>query len=64
MAQVRKTDTTTVCEKCGAAMVIVGVWPISAEELEVHMFRCEICSHTAFYKRAIPPSTQWNPAGR
>jgi DNA-directed RNA polymerase subunit M/transcription elongation factor TFIIS len=49
MAQVRKTDATTVCEKCGAAMVIVRVWQIP-EEPEVHMFRCEICEHTAFFR--------------
>jgi len=49
MAQVRKTDATTVCENCGAAMVIVRVWTIP-EDGEVHMFRCEICDETAFFR--------------
>ena len=47
------TGITTVCDKCGAAMVLIGVWPISAEDLEVHMFRCEICANSIFYKKAI-----------
>ncbi|MEA3027270.1 MAG: hypothetical protein QOF91_2555, partial [Alphaproteobacteria bacterium] len=50
-----KTDTTTVCEKCGAAMVIVRVWPMPEEESEVHMFRCEICANTAFFRTRLQP---------
>ena len=30
MTPVRKQDTRTVCDKCGAAMVIERVWPIGA----------------------------------
>ena len=47
------TGITTVCDKCGAAMVLIGVWPISAEDLEVHMFRCEICANSIFEKRQL-----------
>jgi hypothetical protein len=47
------TGITTVCDKCGAAMVLIGVWPISAEDLEVRMFRCEICANSAFYKKQL-----------
>jgi DNA-directed RNA polymerase subunit M/transcription elongation factor TFIIS len=49
MARIDETATRTVCEKCGAAMVIVRVWQIP-EEPEVHMFRCEICDHSAFFR--------------
>ena len=45
------TGITTVCDKCSAAMVLIGVWPISAEDLEVRMFRCEICANSVFYKK-------------
>jgi hypothetical protein len=54
----RSTHTTTVCDKCGAAMVLIGVWPISAEDLEVRMFRCEICANSVFYKKAITASSK------
>jgi hypothetical protein len=53
MTQVRKQNVTTVCDNCGAAMVIVRVWPID-EDTDVPMFRCEICSATAFF-RSKPP---------
>jgi DNA-directed RNA polymerase subunit RPC12/RpoP len=49
------TGITTVCDKCGAAMVLIGVWPISAEDLEVRMFRCEVCSNSVFYKKKLLP---------
>jgi hypothetical protein len=55
MASIHKKDTTTVCEKCGAAMVIVRAWKIP-EEPEVHMFRCEICEHSTFFRAVeLPP---------
>lgn len=55
MAEVRRKDVTTPCEKCGAAMVVVRVWPLPDEkDLELHMFKCEICSHTAFYRFKRP----------
>jgi hypothetical protein len=56
MVQVRKTDSTIVCEKCGAAMVIVRIWEMP-DDREVHMFRCEICDETAFFrsKPKAPP---------
>jgi hypothetical protein len=57
------TGITTVCDKCGAAMVLIGVWPISAEDLEVRMFRCEICANSVFYKKAIT-TTQAGPGTR
>jgi hypothetical protein len=57
MAEVRRKDATTPCEKCGAAMVIVRVWPLpDDQELELHMFRCEICSATAFFRFKKPSS--------
>ena len=33
-------------------MVIVRVWPLAEDTYhpEVHMFKCEICSATEFYK--------------
>ena len=58
MRMFKSTGTTTVCDKCGAAMVLIGVWPISAEELEVRMFRCEVCSNSVFYKKAITDSAK------
>jgi hypothetical protein len=51
MPHIRTTVTTTVCDKCGAAMVLVGVWQFSAEDLELHMFRCKICANSVFSKR-------------
>jgi hypothetical protein len=51
MALFSATGTTTVCDKCGAAMVLIEVWPISAEDLEVRMFRCEVCANSVFYKK-------------
>ena len=51
MADVRKKDATVPCEKCGAAMVIVKVWPAPDEKnVEIHMFRCEICEASAFFR--------------
>jgi hypothetical protein len=55
------TGITTVCDKCSAAMVLIGVWPISAEDLEVRMFRCEICANSVFYKKVIPNSSRSPP---
>jgi len=55
MSRVRKTDATTVCDKCGAAMVIVRVWQIP-DEPEVHLFRCEICNDTAFFRGKAKPA--------
>ena len=53
MPRFSSTRTTTVCDKCGAAMILIGVWPISAEDLEVSMFRCEICANSVFYKKRL-----------
>ena len=40
MADVRRKDVTTPCEKCGAAMVVVRVWPLPEDQdLELHMFK-------------------------
>jgi predicted nucleic-acid-binding Zn-ribbon protein len=52
MSNVRRKDVTTPCRKCGAAMVIVRVWPLPAavDHVEVHMFKCEFCSATEFYR--------------
>ncbi len=51
---VRKQDTRTVCDKCGAAMVIERVWPID-DETEIHLFRCEICRVTEFFRSKPQP---------
>ena len=51
MAKARKTNATTVCDKCGAAMVIVRVEPSPDEaNVELHLFRCEICGESASFK--------------
>lgn len=52
MSAVRPTDATTPCKKCGAAMVVVRAWPLhdGANDVEVHLFKCEICSASEFYK--------------
>ena len=55
MADVRRKDVTTPCEKCGAAMVVVRVWPLPEDQdLELHMFKCEICSASAFFRFKKP----------
>ena len=61
MLRFSSTGITTVCDKCGAAMVLIGVWPISAEDLEVRMFRCEICANSVVYKKVIPNSSRSPP---
>ena len=56
MAKARKTNATTVCDKCGAAMVIVKIEPSPDEAgVERHRFRCEICGETASFKFETPP---------
>jgi hypothetical protein len=68
MSNVRRKDVTTPCRKCGAAMVIVRVWPLPAavDHVEVHMFKCEFCSATEFYRfktAALPPNENAERAG-
>jgi hypothetical protein len=58
MVEVRSKDVTKPCAKCGAAMVVVRVWPLPEDELrELHMFKCEFCETTEFY-RFKKPSAQ------
>ena len=55
MADVRRKDVTTPCKKCGAAMVVVRVWPLpDDQDVELHMFKCEICSASAFFRFKKP----------
>ena len=55
MTRVRKRDATTVCEKCGAAMVIAKIEPSPDEpNVERHQFRCEICQATEWFRFEIP----------
>jgi hypothetical protein len=57
MTPVRKQDATTVCGKCGAAMVIIKVEPSSDEHgVERHQFRCEICEATEWFSFERPHS--------
>ena len=51
MPGVRRKDVTTPCAKCGAAMVVVRVWPTPEDaNIELHMFKCEFCSEVMFYR--------------
>ena len=54
MVGVRRKDVTTPCAKCGAAMVVVRVWPLADELVELHMFKCEFCSATEFFRFRRP----------
>lgn len=64
MSEVRRKDVTVPCAKCGAAMVVMRVWPLPDDrDSEVHMFKCEICEATEFYRfkrptAKSPPSAQ------
>ncbi len=59
MAKARKTNATTVCDKCGAAMVIVRIEPSPDEAgVERHLFRCEICGETASFKFETTPQKE------
>jgi hypothetical protein len=56
MMRVRKKNATTVCEKCGAAMVIAKIEPSPDEpNFERHQFRCEICDATEWFKFEVSP---------
>jgi predicted RNA-binding Zn-ribbon protein involved in translation (DUF1610 family) len=55
MARARKTNATTVCDKCGAAMVIEKVEPSPDEpNVERHRFRCEICGEATWFRFETP----------
>jgi predicted RNA-binding Zn-ribbon protein involved in translation (DUF1610 family) len=55
MTRVRKKDATTVCEKCGAAMVIAKIEPSPDEpDVERHQFRCEICGAAEWFRFEVP----------
>jgi hypothetical protein len=65
MSEVRRKDATMPCGKCGAAMVVVRVWPLpDDQDLEIHMFKCEICAATEFFRFKKPRSNigQQSPA--
>ena len=59
MRKVRMNDATTPCLKCGAAMVVVKVQPAPDDpERELHMFRCEMCLETAFFRFPVRRTKQ------
>jgi len=56
MPRLRKDNATTICPKCGAAMVIVKIEPApDTPNRERHLFRCEVCEETAEFYFATRP---------